>query len=101
MTKVIKSSGNGIAGTPTSWIPKSRLLTTKLYPTFQKHQERRKGRDGKAAEGKDEEEKEAGHRQSGLGALSTATPALGGERKVPDTCGSGRPGLVRGCFKVT
>lgn len=100
LTKVIKPSGKGIAGTLTSWIPKSRLLTTKLQPTFQNHQERRKGRDGKAAEEKDEEKKETGHLQSCLGALSTATPALGEQRKVPDICGSGRSGLVRDCFKV-
>lgn len=58
-------------------------------------------RNRKAAEGKDEEEEEARHLQSDLGTLSITTPALGGERKVPDICGNGRSELVRGWLKVT
>lgn len=40
----------------------------------------------KAAEGKDGEKEEAGDLGSGLGALSVTISALGGEKKVLDTC---------------
>ena len=104
MTKAIKPSNSGVAGrgAPVSWTPKSRLLTTKLSTAFLKDQGRGERRGGKAAEGKGKEEEEAGDLQSGLGALSITSPALGGERKALDTCGSGRTEFIlRGRVKGT